>query len=207
MSKKNGHFFLGLVLGSTTAFAAALFLAPKTGADTQNKIKNLKDRIQSKGQQYYDYVAETTDDFRDNKVDKFGALKDKAVDKFSDLDLADKVAAAKQPFDSVTSNLRDHFGAAKDQLSQQLEGQDSDKTDYDDIVIDATAGEGENTQDSDTETHEQSAFQEAKEAAEAQAPIAKATASETPDPSDGNDDDDLNESNETSESKTDHPVE
>ncbi|GAF39858.1 hypothetical protein FC83_GL000300 [Agrilactobacillus composti DSM 18527 = JCM 14202] len=157
MSKHEGHFLLGFVLGATTAFSAALLLAPKTGEETQAKLRDLKDKITSRGKVYYDYANDAAADVKDSSSEKLGQLLDKTSDTLSDLDLDQKAAQAKDSFDNVTSNLRNHFDAANTQLNKGK----TDKENYDDIVIDAT----DNNDAAANETV-QSAFQEAKEAGE-----------------------------------------
>lgn len=150
MSKKNDHFFLGFTLGSTVAFAAALLLAPKTGAQTQEKLQDLKEKLTSTGKRYYDYAADAAEDLKAGTGEKLSDFLDRAPD----IDLGDKVSAAKQPFDHVTSNLRAHFDAAREQLEEK-----TDRDDYDDIVIDATDPLDAQAEDA---AQVQSAFQEAK---------------------------------------------
>ena len=145
MSEKKDHFFLGFTLGSAAAFAAALLLAPKTGAETQEKLKNLKQQVTSKGKVYYDYAADTAENLKSGTSERLSDF----LDKTPDVDLSEKVASAKQPFDQVTSSIRSHFDAAREQLDDK-----TDKENYDDIVIDAT--------DANDVAQTQSAFQEAK---------------------------------------------
>lgn len=152
MSEKKDHFFLGFTLGSTVAFAAALLLAPKTGIETQEKLKNLKQQAASKGKTYYDYAAETAENLKNGTSDRLSDF----LDKTPDVDLGEKIASAKQPFDQVTSNIRSHFDAARSQLDDK-----TDKENYDDIVIDAT-DMTDHTEVADDAQTTQSAFQEAK---------------------------------------------
>ncbi|MBG9983364.1 YtxH domain-containing protein [Aerococcaceae bacterium DSM 111022] len=77
MSKNNGSFFLGALFGASIAGVAALLYAPKTGkelrADIAEEVESLlvqandyKEHAEERSVEFYDTVAEATEDIKVN---------------------------------------------------------------------------------------------------------------------------------------------
>ncbi|MCI1987041.1 MAG: YtxH domain-containing protein [Lactobacillus sp.] len=114
---KKGHFFLGFILGATSALATTYLLTPQTSDELRRKFTQKKDDLADRAADYYDYAREATADWRESATDLVGNLKDKA-----------------KPADADLSTYDEQTQALKDELTAAPEVAASD--DFDDIVLD-----------------------------------------------------------------------
>ncbi len=108
-------FILGSIVGAAAALVATSLLAPDT-------VEELTSNIKSKSNELKDKAAD---------------LKDKAEDKVSDNDVLDNL---KTKFDNSTDLIKSQLQS----LPKQAVNDDSELTDFDDIVIDDTEAFGKN---------------------------------------------------------------
>ena len=82
---KKGHFFLGFILGATSALATTYLLTPQTSDELRRKVSQKKDDLADRAADYYDYAKDATADWRESAGDLVDNLKDKVHSADTDL--------------------------------------------------------------------------------------------------------------------------
>jgi gas vesicle protein len=74
MPKQKKSNLGGLVVGSVIGAAAGILLAPKSGKETREDIKNKAEEIRDKGQEALDTAKEKVESISNDIAPKLGAL-------------------------------------------------------------------------------------------------------------------------------------
>lgn len=120
MSKKSG-FLSGALFGAVIGAAAALFVAPKKGAE-------LREDAMGKYNEFKENPQGTLEDLRDFSTDKFYEIKDKfdsgeySADAAKEYLLArrDEIKAKVDSGELSIDSVRDFFQETKDKLAERL---------------------------------------------------------------------------------------
>ncbi len=114
---KKGHFFLGFILGATSALATTYLLTPQTSDELRRKFSQKKDDLADRAADYYDFAKDATADWRASANDLVGSLKDKVHTQDDDL----------ATYDAQTDALKEELTKAPEVATD---------SDFDDIVLD-----------------------------------------------------------------------
>ncbi|WP_461215280.1 YtxH domain-containing protein [Lacticaseibacillus sp. GG6-2] len=163
---KKGHFFLGFILGATSALATTYLLTPQTSDELRRKFGQKKDDLADRAANYYDYAKDATADWRESATDLVGTFKDKVHTKDDDL----------ATYDAQTDALKEELTKAPEVATDN---------DFDDIVLDgksafAQAKDADDDKPADTDDAQPDPTPEAQKPAQTpETPAADTT--DTPD--------------------------
>ncbi|WP_390404939.1 YtxH domain-containing protein [Lacticaseibacillus jixiensis] len=150
-----GHFFLGFILGATSALATTYLLTPQTSDELRRKFSAKKDDLADRAADYYDYAKDATADWRESAGDLVENLKEKVRPASADL----------ASYDADTQALKDELTQAPEVATD---------SDFDDIVLDGKSAfaQAKDSADADTDAPAEPT------AAAAEAPAADPAASD-----------------------------
>lgn len=114
-----GAFLWGAMLGA----AAAVLLAPRSGAETQEEIRQRVDRIRRAAEDRVDTVRTTYDTTRTRIEDRVGAVREQVNTVRSQID--EKAGKAKETLDSARSAARNARSELERRVSD-VKGSSSD---------------------------------------------------------------------------------
>lgn len=123
MSKSK--FLLGMVIGGAAAFGATMLVTPKTGAQIKRKLVDLSDDTLDRVQDYYYYLADATEDLRDELAEGVQELKAQATD-----------------FKLSKQDHFENFKTATEELRTDLKNT-VENGEFDDILIDGKSAFGQ----------------------------------------------------------------
>lgn len=115
---KSTHFVLGFALGTVSALAAGVLLAPLNTKKLKEKLQSGVDEIGDRAADYYDYARDATSELRSSAEEMATGLKTKLVHKSQNIDLDD--------YDEETAELRQAV----------IDPADDEADSFDDIVVD-----------------------------------------------------------------------
>lgn len=117
---KGTHFVLGFALGTVSALAAGVLLAPLNTKKLKEKVQSGVDEVGDRAADYFDYARDAASEFRSSAEEMATGLKTKLTRKGKPVDLDD--------YDEETAELRDAVIEP---------AEDDDESDsFDDIIVD-----------------------------------------------------------------------